>query len=81
MFTILDYSSALEYSIIRRYTYIVYYYYYTLIKLVHSCVHDKHEPDVSISLMLGHKFDRQTHFSSIHFFALNCGESKKSEFT
>ena len=32
MFTILDYSSALEYSIIRRYTnivyYIVYYYYY-----------------------------------------------------
>ena len=28
MFTILDYSSALEYSIIRRYTNIVYYYYY-----------------------------------------------------
>ena len=27
MFTILDYSSALEYSIIRRYTNIVYYYY------------------------------------------------------
>ena len=27
MFTILDYSSALEYSIIRRYTTIVYYYY------------------------------------------------------
>ena len=26
MFTILDYSSALEYSIIRRYTNIVYYY-------------------------------------------------------
>ena len=29
MFTILDYSSALEYSIIRRYTNIVYYYYNT----------------------------------------------------
>ena len=29
MFTILDYSSALEYSIIMRYTNIVYYYYYT----------------------------------------------------
>ena len=28
MFTILDYSSSLEYSIIRRYTNIVYYYYY-----------------------------------------------------
>ena len=28
MFTILDYSSALEYSIIRRYTNIVYYYYF-----------------------------------------------------
>ena len=28
MFTILDYSSALEYNIIRRYTNIVYYYYY-----------------------------------------------------
>ena len=27
MFTILDYSSALEYGIIRRYTNIVYYYY------------------------------------------------------
>ena len=27
MFTILDYSSALEYSIIRRYTNIVYYMY------------------------------------------------------
>ena len=26
MFTILDYTSALEYSIIRRYTNIVYYY-------------------------------------------------------
>ena len=31
MFTILDYSSALEYSIIRRYTNIVYYYYYYII--------------------------------------------------
>ena len=29
MFIILDYSSALEYSIIRRYTNIVYYYYDT----------------------------------------------------
>ena len=29
MFTILDYSSALEYSIIRRYTNIVYYYMFT----------------------------------------------------
>ena len=28
MFTRLDYSSALEYSIIRRYTNIVYYYIY-----------------------------------------------------
>ena len=27
MFTILDYSSALEYSIIRCYTNIIYYYY------------------------------------------------------
>ena len=31
MFTRLDYSSALEYSIIRRYTNIVYYYYYYII--------------------------------------------------
>ena len=31
MFTILDYSSALEYSIIRRYTNIVYYYYIILL--------------------------------------------------
>ena len=30
MFTRLDYSSALEYSIIRRYTNIVYYYYVVL---------------------------------------------------
>ena len=30
MFTRLDYSSALEYSIIRRYINIVYYYYYNL---------------------------------------------------
>ena len=30
MFTILDYSSVLEYSIIRRYTNIVYYYYYIM---------------------------------------------------
>ena len=29
MFTRLDYSSVLEYSIIRRYTNIVYYYYYS----------------------------------------------------
>ena len=32
MFTILDYSSALEYSIIRRYTNIVYYYYDSIMK-------------------------------------------------
>ena len=31
MFTILDYSSTLEYSIIRRYTNIVYYYYKTVL--------------------------------------------------
>ena len=30
MFTIFDYSSALEYSIIRRYTNIVYYYYFSI---------------------------------------------------
>ena len=30
MFTRLDYSSALEYSIIRRYTNIVYYYYHVV---------------------------------------------------
>ena len=36
MFTILDYSSALEYSIIRRYTNIVYYYYY-IMYIVHTC--------------------------------------------
>ena len=34
MFIILDYSSALEYSIIRRYTNIVYYYYYYLLALL-----------------------------------------------
>ena len=34
MFTILDYSSALEYSIIRRYTNIVYYYYYSNFRLL-----------------------------------------------
>ena len=34
MLTILDYSSALEYSIIRRYTNIVYYYYYGHIYLM-----------------------------------------------
>ena len=33
MFTILDYSSALEYSIIRRYTNIVYYYKYCILLL------------------------------------------------
>ena len=33
VFTILDYSSALEYSIIRRYTNIVYYYYYVIYTL------------------------------------------------
>ena len=32
MFTRLDYSSALEYSIIRRYTNSVYYYYYIIIE-------------------------------------------------
>ena len=32
MFTILDYSSALEYSIIRRYTNIVYYYYVVILR-------------------------------------------------
>ena len=36
MFTILDYSSALEYGIIRRYTNIVYYYYYVRNKDIHS---------------------------------------------
>ena len=34
MFTRLDYSSALEYSIIRRYTNIVYYYYYSRVEVV-----------------------------------------------
>ena len=34
MFTRLDYSSALEYSIIRRYTNIVYYYYYLLMSFM-----------------------------------------------
>ena len=38
MFIILDYSSALEYSIIRRYTNIVYYYYYYLKKRPFSSV-------------------------------------------
>ena len=33
MFTILDYSSALEYSIIRRYTNIVYYLLLLLFKV------------------------------------------------
>ena len=32
MFTILDYSSTLGYSIIRRYTNIVYYYYYVYLR-------------------------------------------------
>ena len=36
MFTRLDYSSALEYSIIRRYTNIVYYYYYNFSNLSYS---------------------------------------------
>ena len=31
MFSILEYSNALEYSIIMRYTNIVYYYYYIII--------------------------------------------------
>ena len=34
MFTILDYSSALEYSIIRHYTNIVYYYYYLFVDFI-----------------------------------------------
>ena len=34
MFIILDYSSALEYSIIRRYTNIIYYYYYYEAKII-----------------------------------------------
>ena len=33
MFTILDYSSALEYSIIRRYTNNIYYYKYDILSL------------------------------------------------
>ena len=36
MFTILDYSNALEYSIIRRYTNIVYYYYIIEIRLFYN---------------------------------------------
>ena len=36
MFTRLDYSSALEYSIIRHYTNIVYYYYYPSPKRVNQ---------------------------------------------
>ena len=44
MFIILDYSSALEYSIIRRYTNIVYYYYY-YIKL--RCSSSKHPETLS----------------------------------
>ena len=38
MFTIVDYSSALEYSIIRRYTNIVYYYYYYKISMIRFLV-------------------------------------------
>ena len=48
MFTILDYSSALEYSIIRRYTNIVYYYSYTMLhtnSMVVPHVHDDWEDD------------------------------------
>ena len=37
MFTILDYSSALEYSIIRCYTNIVYYYYiYKILYIINT---------------------------------------------
>ena len=43
MFTILDYSSALEYSIIRRYTNIVYYYYIIIIIIITVvCMHNGH---------------------------------------
>ena len=38
MFTRLDYSSALEYSIIRRYTNNVYYYYYYYYSLKNNCL-------------------------------------------
>ena len=38
MFAILDYSSALEYSIIRRYTNIVYYYYFMSVVIVWGSV-------------------------------------------
>ena len=41
MFTILDYSSALEYSIMRRYTNIVYYYYNIVLLSIKSFIHDK----------------------------------------
>ena len=41
MFTILDYSSALEYSIIRRYTNIV---YYIIIILLLSVVFNMKKP-------------------------------------
>ena len=37
MFIILDYSSALEYSIIRRYTNIVYYYLLLLLSFNNNC--------------------------------------------
>ena len=42
MFTILDYSRALEYSIIRRYTNIVYYYYYTKNREVKVYTYNNH---------------------------------------
>ena len=40
MFTILDYSSALEYSIKRRYIIIVYYYYVNIIYVGVNHAHD-----------------------------------------
>ena len=40
MFTILDYSSALEYSIIRRYTNIVYYIIKILYIILYDCMYD-----------------------------------------
>ena len=36
MFTRLDYPSALEYSIIRHYTNIVYYYYFNLLHTINN---------------------------------------------
>ena len=63
MFTILDYSSALEYSIIRRYTNIV-YYYIIIIMFGNYIIFGQAE----LYGLFGFKFYSDYHLNSIYIY-------------